>query len=415
MNPNIERILSEASRVAQDAMQKALASAGQHAQGAPHGGLPALQRLSASASSGAATPLNNAGFQNSMAEATRLMRSGNLQAATAAIQAALGGASAMPAGAADDLNVIDVQAREVGGRPGARSRPAQPAQTVPPGPTGQFIGASHGDRTAGTREYKLYIPPASFDGPLPLVVMLHGCTQNPDDFAAGTRMNEEAATRGFYVLYPAQTQHANASRCWNWFKHNHQGRGRGEPALLAGMTRDVMARYNIDPQRVYVAGLSAGGAMAAILGDAYPDLFAAVGVHSGLATGAASNVQTALGVMQSGAAPAPRTTASPPTIVFHGDSDATVNPANGEHVVAASAGASKAEQKRARSPNGREYTRRLYTQADGRVVAEHWAVHGAGHAWSGGSAQGSYTDASGPDASQEMLRFFMENTLAVKH
>ena len=417
MNPNIERILSEASRVAQDAMQKALASAGQHAQHAQHaqgGAMPALQRLSAGLGGAASTanPLNNAGFQNSMAEATRLMRGGNLQAATAAIQAALGGA-AMPAGA-DDLNVIDVEAHEIGRPARARHQPAPPAETVKPGPEGQFISASHGHRTAGTRDYKLFIPPSSFTEPLPLVVMLHGCTQNPDDFAAGTRMNEEALKRGFYVLYPAQTQHANASRCWNWFKHNHQGRDRGEPALLAEMTQDVMRRYNIDPQRVYVAGLSAGGAMAAILGDAYPDLFAAVGVHSGLATGAASNVQTALGVMQSGAAPAPRTTASPPTIVFHGDSDATVNPANGEHVVAASAGTSAPELKRARSRNGRDYTQRIYREAGGRVVAEHWAVHGAGHAWSGGSAQGSYTDATGPDASEEMLRFFLDNTLPAK-
>ena len=406
MNSNLERIMSEASRLAQDAIQQALASASQRPD---DGGAPVLQRLAASAKS-QANPLNNPAFQNSMAEATRLMRSGNLQAATAAIQAALGGA-ALPA-SPDDLNVIDVEAHEVGGE--APARP-QPAPTVKPGPEGQFISGSHTEGAAGSREYKLYIPPASFEEPLPLVVMLHGCTQNPDDFAAGTGMNEAALKRGFYVLYPAQTQHANASRCWNWFKHNHQKRGRGEPALLAGMTRDVMSRYNIDPQRVYVAGLSAGGAMAAILGDAYPDLFAAVGVHSGLATGSATNVQTALSVMQTGAAPSMRTTASPPTIVFHGDSDATVNPVNGEQVLAASAGASKPETKRATSANGRDYTQRVYKESGGRVVAEHWAVHGAGHAWSGGSARGSYTDGTGPDASEEMLRFFLANTLPAKH
>ncbi|CAM3815505.1 PHB depolymerase family esterase [Polaromonas hydrogenivorans] len=407
MNPNLERIMSEASRLAQGAIQQALASASQRHDDS---GAPSLRLLAASPKN-PANPMNNPAFQNSMAEATRLMRSGNLQAATAAIQAALGGA-AVPASVDDDLNVIDVEAHEVG-----RQAPARPqqAQTVKPGPSGQFISGSHTEGAAGTREYKLYIPPASFAEPLPLVVMLHGCTQNPDDFAAGTKMNEAALQRGFYVLYPAQTQHANSSRCWNWFKHNHQKRGRGEPALLAGMTRDVMSRYNIDPQRVYVAGLSAGGAMAAILGDAYPDLFAAVGVHSGLPTGSATNVQTALSVMQTGAAPGGRTAASPPTIVFHGDQDATVNPANGEHVVAASAGIAKPEQKRARSPNGRDYTQRIYKQADGRVVAEHWAVHGAGHAWSGGSAQGSYTDGTGPDASEEMLRFFLANTLPAKH
>ena len=407
MNPNFERIMSEASRLAQGAIQKALASASQHAEGG--GGHP-LHRLAAGAKN-TASQMSNPAFQNSMAEATRLMQSGNLQAATAAIQAALGGA-AVPAGA-DDLNVIDVEAHEVGRQ--APARP-QPAPTVKPGPSGQFITGSHTEGTAGSREYKLYIPPASFEEPLPLVVMLHGCTQNPDDFAAGTGMNEAALKRGFYVLYPAQTQHANSSRCWNWFKHNHQKRGRGEPALLAGMTRDVMARYNIDPKRVYVAGLSAGGAMAAILGDAYPDLFAAVGVHSGLATGSATNLQTALGAMQAGGqAMAARSQASPPTIVFHGDSDATVNAVNGEQVLAASAGVHQPETKRAKSANGRDYTQRIYKEAGGRVVAEHWAVHGAGHAWSGGSARGSYTDGTGPDASEEMLRFFLANTLPAKH
>ena len=351
----------------------------------------------------------NLTFQRFMSEAARLTQGGDLQAATAAIQAALSGAAVPAATAAEEINVIDVQAYEVDRE---APEPQQPPQPVPlrPGPSGQFISGSHAE-AAGTREYKLYIPPVSDGKALPLVVMLHGCTQNPDDFAAGTGMNEAALKRGFYVLYPAQTQHANSSRCWNWFKHNHQKRGHGEPALLAGMTQGVIKRYNIDPQRVYVAGLSAGGAMAAILGDAYPDLFAAVGVHSGLPTGSASNLQGALSVMQTGAAPSPRATASPPTIVFHGDRDATVNPANGEHVVAASAGDSRPAHKRARSSNGREFTQRIYKESGGRIVAEHWAVHGAGHAWSGGSAQGSYTDGKGPDATQEMLRFFFANTL----
>jgi poly(hydroxyalkanoate) depolymerase family esterase len=378
----------------------------------------------------------NPDFLNLMSEATRLTQSGDLQAATAAIQAALNG-SAAPATdpAAGNFDVIDVEAREIArdtpppaapsqkeaqgegqveSKPDAPGPQAKPAKPVNSGTAGQFISGSHTE-AAGTREYKLFIPPASFEEPLPLVVMLHGCTQNPDDFAAGTNMNEAARQRGFYVLYPAQTQHANSSRCWNWFKHNHQKRGRGEPAILAGMTRDVMGRYNIDPRRVYVAGLSAGGAMAAILGDAYPDLFAAVGVHSGLPTGSATNVQGALSVMKSGAAASQRSAASPPTIVFHGDKDATVHPGNGEQVVAASAGVSRAQTHKAHSPNGRDYTQRVYTDAAGRVVAEHWAVHGAGHAWSGGSARGSYTDALGPDASGEMLRFFLANTLRKTH
>ena len=408
MNSTFQRLIFEATRLAQGAKAQALASGHPSAD---TGGANPLHRLAAGGKN-TANPMNSPAFQNSMAEATRLMQSGDLQAATAAIQAALGG-DAMPAGAANDANVIDVDAHEVGRPvPAPTQKPSDP--TVKPGPTGQFISGSHTEGTAGTREYKLFIPPASFAEPLPLVVMLHGCTQNPDDFAAGTGMNDAALERGFYVLYPAQTQHANSSRCWNWFKRNHQKRGRGEPAVLAGMTKDVMARYNIDPQRVYVAGLSAGGAMAAILGDAYPDLFAAVGVHSGLATGSATNVQTALSVMQTGAAPAAvaRTTASPPTIVFHGDKDATVNPVNGEQVLAASAGSHTLETTHAKSANGRSYTQRSYKESGGLVVAEHWAVHGAGHAWSGGSASGSYTDGTGPDATQEMLRFFLEHRLA---
>ena len=353
-------------------------------------------------------------FQSLISEATRLTQGGNLQAATAAIQAALAGAGLPGAASATsaasaatrDSWVIDVPARELERETGT---PAQPAS-----PGGRFIAGSH-QEASGAREYKLYIPPAASSQARPLVVMLHGCTQNPDDFALGTGMNEAALKHGFFVLYPAQAQSANPSRCWNWFKHNHQKRGRGEPAILAGMTREVMKQHNIDPQRVYVAGLSAGGAMAAILGAAYPELFAAVGVHSGLPAGSAINVQQALSVMKSGGSASSPAAQAPPTIVFHGDQDSTVHPVNGEHVAAASAGTAAHELEQARSPNGRHYTRRIYREAGGRVQAEHWAVHGAGHAWSGGSARGSYTDASGPDATQEMLRFFLAHKLSNLH
>jgi poly(hydroxyalkanoate) depolymerase family esterase len=279
--------------------------------------------------------------------------------------------------------------------------PPHPAHDV-----GRFIAGRH-VHNAGLRDYKLYVPPGYQGQPLPLVMMLHGCTQDPDDFAFGTRMNEAARERGFFVLYPAQSQNANPSRCWNWFKHNHQGRGRGEPALLADMTRDVVSRYGIDPRRIFAAGLSAGGAMAAILGDAYPDVFAAIGVHSGLPPRSATNVKTAFEAMRHGAAAdAAPSAGAPPVIVFHGDQDQTVHPINGQQIVAARADATTLESERRRVEDGREYTHHVYRDADGRVQVEHWVVHGAGHAWSGGHPSGSYTDSRGPDATDEMLRFF---------
>lgn len=356
----------------------------------------------------------NTPFERMMADAARLTRTGDLRAATAAIQTALRTAAGRASGDAGELDVIDVPARVVDGA--ADVDPAKP----PPRPSGEhaphagrFI-AGHHRHAALARDYKLYVPPGHAGRPLPLVVMLHGCTQDPDDFAAGTRMNDAARERGFLVLYPAQARNANPSRCWNWFKHNHQGRGRGEPALLADMAQAVTRQHAIDARRIYVAGLSAGGAMAAILGAAYPDLFAAVGVHSGLPAGAATDVKAAFEAMKSGAAARPADGARlPPTIVFHGDRDTTVHPVNGQHVVAARAGGAAPERERTRSANGREYTRHLYREADGRVTAEHWVVHGQGHAWSGGSPLGSYTDARGPDASAEMLRFFFTHALPV--
>lgn len=366
----------------------------------------------------------NSSFQHLMSEATRLTQSGNLQAATAAIQAALaknGFPAAAEAAAAHDPNVIDVQAHVIQSEAFKTVKDAEPSasaeavsssarRATASAATGQFVSGSH-QEAAGTRDYKLYIPPTSTQEKLPLVVMLHGCTQNPDDFAAGTLMNEAALKRGFYVLYPAQGQSTNPSRCWNWFKHNHQKRGRGEPAILAGMTRAVMAKHHIDPQQVYVAGLSAGGAMAAIMGEAYPDIFAAVGVHSGLPTGAASNMPQALSAMKQGSASVSRGK-TPPTIVFHGDQDSTVHPSNGTQAAAASAGKVSPELEQSRSANGLNYTRQIYRQADGRVLTEHWNVHGAGHAWSGGSPKGSYTEGRGPDATQEMMRFFLTHKLA---
>ena len=355
-------------------------------------------------------------FKHLMTEATRLTRSGKLQAATAAIQAALGGlAPAQPSAATAPQEVIDVEVRRVPDAAPDKADAKAPTASVDVPASGRFV-AGHFADAAGRRDYKLFVPPQAGERALPLVVMLHGCTQNPDDFAAGTTMNEAALAQGFFVLYPAQSRQANPQGCWNWFKHSHQQRGRGEPALLAGMTRDVMARHAIDPRRVYVAGLSAGGAMAAILGEAYPELYAAVGVHSGLAAGAASDLPAALMAMKGGGtAPMPNPS-SVPTIVFHGDADATVHVNNATEVIAASVGKTNAvEVEHLPGNGGRSATRHVHRAADGRILAERWTVHGAGHAWSGGSAKGSYTDGRGPDASAEMLRFFFEHPKPATH
>lgn len=250
--------------------------------------------------------------------------------------------------------------------------------------------------------------------------MLHGCTQTPDDFANGTRMNLLAEERQCFVLYPAQTAAANRSRCWNWFRRGDQRREQGEPAILAGLTREVLQRYRIDPDKVYVAGLSAGGAMAAVMGAAYPELYVAVGVHSGLACGSAHDLPSAFAAMRGIRAPtggnagAARAAPVVPTIVFHGDRDTTVHPRNGEHVMAQplernGTSSADATKEHVRVPAGHAYTRTLRRDAMGRVVVEHWLVHGGGHAWFGGSPHGSYVDPNGPDASREMLRFFFEN------
>lgn len=411
-----------------------------------------------------------------MIEATRLTRAGRVSEATALLQRLLGSASAphsasrptdadthAPAGRGspiidltpDAVEVADAQAsprprqapdptgmseRPTGAAPGtARSRlpdglrsfldrieqdspepgPAElpgrssprEADIVPHG--GRFLEASYRNH-AGSRAYKLYVPSGYHGQPIPLVVMLHGCTQSPDDFAAGTRMNFLAEEQTCLVAYPAQATSANASRCWNWFRPGDQQRGLGEPSLIAGITRRVMSDYAVDPGRVYVAGLSAGAAAAAIMGMTYPDLYAAIGVHSGLACGAASDLSSAFAAMQHGEAAAGRGSCRlVPTIVFHGDRDSTVHPRNGDWVIqqagATPSAALRATVQHGRVPGGHAYTRTLHADAQGQTVLEHWVIHGAGHAWSGGSPAGSYTDPQGPDATREFLRFFLEH------
>ncbi|HEY2257762.1 MAG TPA: PHB depolymerase family esterase, partial [Variovorax sp.] len=330
-------------------------------------------------------------FKRLMRHATRLTRAGSLQEATRAIQQALGGAatSAQPSAftpptvpaANDDHLVVDVEARvidtpaleiELPLYAGFERPPVpDPVPTVEPEPLPQAEPGieqwrdglfAHQHRQIA---YKLFVPARAAGSARPLVLMLHGCTQHPEDFANGTQMNALARAHGFLVLYPAQTQRANSSRCWNWFKPQHQQRGRGEPALLAALTQSIVESEGIDPDRVYVAGLSAGGAMADILGRAYPEVFAAVGVHSGLATGAASDLMSALAAMQKGSAAPAASGPALPTIVFHGDADATVHMRNAEAVVAAAlagreAGTAAAQSSGGESPGGRRFTRHVH-------------------------------------------------------
>jgi poly(hydroxyalkanoate) depolymerase family esterase len=228
-------------------------------------------------------------------------------------------------------------------------------------------------------------------------------------------MNLLAEEQTCFVAYPAQILAANASGCWNWFASDHQRRGAGEPSIIAGITRAIMSDFSIDPRRVYVAGLSAGGAAAAVLGAAYPDLYAAVGVHSGLACGAARDLASAFAAMRQGGMPAAgqaRGGRMVPTIVFHGSGDTTVNPRNGAQVIAQAAASAPGLTTRVelgQRPGGHAYRRTLHVDAAGRIMLEHWDVEGGGHAWFGGSSAGSYTDPRGPDASGEMLRFFLSH------
>ena len=360
-----------------------------------------------------------------MQEAMRFMRAGDLKAATQIIQHGLRGGPVPAAPATDvaaplsDERCIEAVFRVIPDDPGAPEY--VPGTTQPPAadrserPADEFTNHRF-DSDTGTLHYKLFIPGGRGPAPAPLLVMLHGCKQSPDDFARGTRMNALAEKHGYVVAYPAQAQGRNASKCWNWFRSQDQQRGQGEPALIAALTRHLVREHGLDARRVYVAGLSAGGAMAAVLASTYPDLYAAIGVHSGLPSGAAHDVPSAFAAMQRGAGTQARMDPVP-AIVFHGDRDKTVDPRNGAAVVAqcmgdapakvaSGSGAPRPTVERGSAPGGRSYTRTTFRNADGSVAAEQWLVHGAGHAWFGGDPGGSYVDPSGPDASELMLRFF---------
>ncbi|MCJ2125448.1 alpha/beta hydrolase family esterase [Methylobacterium sp. J-077] len=299
----------------------------------------------------------------------------------------------------------------------ARRAPAKPSVPRKPARESRFVALSHTE-PAGSRDYKLFIPGEAAE-PAPLLVMLHGCMQNPDDFAAGTGMNVLAEREGFFVVYPAQSRQAHVQRCWNWYEPRDQRRESGEVAIIAGLTRAVMADHPIDPARIYIAGMSAGGAAALNIARAYPDLYAAVGVHSGLAAGCARDLGSALMAMQVGApglGTAPSFGASPtgqriPTIVFHGEDDGTVSVRNADQVLAQANVAGLTARSETLEGRGHPFTRTRYRDGTGRVVVEDWRVRGAGHAWSGGRPEGSYTDSDGPDASRAMLDFFAEHRL----
>jgi poly(hydroxyalkanoate) depolymerase family esterase len=394
--------------------------------------------------------------QDIVREATRLTRAGQLVEATALLQRMLRGNNAPDATfrtATDRIAlkgreppVIDAKANTIEETDSTQLAPAISAQPrmlgaalnrtrkgaafglrgaikraplstkdiVPEG--ARFIEGTYSN-PAGSRAYRLFIPSGYQGRPLPLVVMLHGCTQSPDDFAAGTRMNFVAEEQTCFVVYPAQRSEANQAKCWNWFRTADQRRGEGEPSLIAGITRKVMRDYSVDPNRVYVAGLSAGAAAAAVMGVKYTDLYAAIGVHSGLACGAAVDLPSAFVAMRQGGGSDPRVIAGDeapvPTIIFHGDRDTTVHPINGDQILERAIKATAPQKKvhRGQIPGGHSYTRTIHSDASGRGILEHWSIHGAGHAWSGGSPVGSYTDPRGPDATREMLRFFLEHSL----
>ena len=449
-------------------------------------------------------------WNDSLGRATRLVNAGDLMAATALIQQTLGVAvggdragwvptapSGAPMGdvptAADYLegefdrlstDPIDPTVTTDPADPTITTNPADPTDPtdrtgrndapptqVPPyragqarpgpgGEAGRFIALSYRN-TAGVRAYKLYVPAGGNDVARPLIVMLHGCTQGPDDFADGTGMNALADRHGFLVAYPEQPQSANSSRCWNWFNAADQHRDRGEPSLIAGIAADVGQRFAVDADRIHIVGFSAGAAMAAVVAAAYPDVFASAAIHSGVPLDVAHDVPSALAVMRTGPvsglsstnrgatlgtlansplagygvgargrpagqSPALRT----PTIVFHGDRDTIVHPRNGEHIVTqwlssghdpdggdsvttagdpAADGTSTAITERGQAPGGRPFTRRILRGDRDRPLLEHWRVHGGTHAWSGGNAAGSHTDPKGPDASAEIVRFFAQN------
>lgn len=370
-----------------------------------------------------------------MTKATRLVREGKLAEATALLQGKPIASPVQPGPARTPFQPL----RHTGPRGGfglspgtlsgtasledllSRWRPGSPRTADEPEPSlpGRWLDGSYAN-SAGQREYRVYVPSGYVGTPVPLITMLHGGTQTAEDFAAGTRMNQLAEQHTLLVVYPEQSVAANPMRYWNWFQPAHQHRGTGEPSLIAGLTSHIVAEYGLERESVYVAGFSAGAAMAAVMAACYPEVYAAVGVHSGLAYGVAKDVVSAFHAMKHGAPPNRRASGSVPLIVFHGDADPTVDHVNADCLVEGRLAASgersnpsPAQTRTGQVPGGRRYSRSRFTERDGRAVVEQWTIHQGAHAWSGGSPNGSYTDPLGPDASGELVRFFLEHRLNV--
>jgi len=283
--------------------------------------------------------------------------------------------------------------------------------------------------TRGALAYRLYLPTGSSRrNGMPLIVMLHGCKQDALSFAEGTRMNMLAEEYRCAVLYPEQSQHSNPLRCWNWFESTSLA-GQGEAALIAHLVDQVTQRRPIDPRRVYVVGMSAGGAMACLLAVRHSRLFAACAIHSGVMYGAASSPVQALALMRDGPSPsaierarqlvrdASEFAATVPTLVIHGDRDTTVNPVNADQIIAQlkarveeladpSAGPLLARDERRIESGGHTYRQQDSTR-QGELVLRKIVVEGLGHAWSGGNMSYEFNDSDGPDASRFILDFVM--------
>ena len=369
--------------------------------------------------------------QNTLAEATRLTREGRLAEATALLRGgSLPSTFPMPSTTSQPYSPegwttptaqsrrpkLRERLREFARSTAAAHTAAPQAYASPPQatdtPTEGAVTLTYAN-SAGERTYRLFVPSGYTGAPVPLVVMLHGGTQSTEDFAAGTGMDALAERETFLVAYPEQARSANAMKYWNWFQPADQRRDTGEPSLIAGITAQIMDSYAVDADCVWVAGFSAGAAMSATMAATYPDVYAAAGVHSGLAHGAAHDVGSAFAAMKTGGNPAPLSGPGAPLIVFHGDNDSTVDHVNVDRLVDQGVGVSSAVPAttvtRGQVPGGHAFTQTVHRGPDGSTRVESWTVHGSGHAWSGGNAQGSYTDPQGPDASAELLRFFREH------